>query len=108
MGKQNNFSLSRAKVLTTINDNQPIAIHELVKKTTMKRSSIYHHLEQLKQRKLIVEKTAEKTYGEKKLGSPVYLTTNKSNPLLKETIKAFELLLKLFKTQSKNQSDILG
>lgn len=88
MRKPNKLSLSRAIILRTISDKEPIAIHEIQKETDLPRSTIVYYLGQLKIAGLIEEKSSEDIKKEKELGSPVYLTTNKTNPALKLELAA--------------------
>ena len=97
-----NFSLSRAKILTLVHKKER-TIAELEKLTKLSRTNISHHLEYLQKRKLVILNKKEH-----KTGKPVFTSTNKANPLLLPTIEFMEKAIKLFKTQSKNQSDILG
>ncbi len=94
---KNPFSLSRAKILTLVH-KQPKTITQLQRETGLGRTTIYFHLEELKKRKppLIIEKKETR-----KLGQPVYIKTNKANPMMLETIELMENLLKMFKQNKK-------
>jgi len=96
MIKDKSLSITRARVLSCIKKNEPIPIYEIVEKLKLPRSTIIHHLEQLKIRKLILEKSAKSINGKKELGSPIYLITNKKNSLLNEMLKICNNLLKVF------------
>ena len=91
------FSLNRARVLRMIKDKEPITIHELARLIGLPRSTLIHHLEQLKKKKLIKEKNSKEIKDTKEIGSPVYLTTNNANPLLNPTLKAFDSIIDAFK-----------
>lgn len=86
--KEKGISLNRALVLTSIDKNEPIAIHELQEKLKIPRTTLIHHLEQLKKRGLIIEKTSKDIKDKKEIGSPVYLTTNKANPIYEPLLLA--------------------
>ncbi len=79
------FSLTRAKILSVLKFNQPITIQELTEKSKLGRTTVYHHLDILKKRKLISERQNKKEHG-----SPVYITTNKANPISLQILEMFE------------------
>lgn len=88
------FSLSRAKILSVLKKYEPLTKEELAKKSGLSRASIYHHLKTLSDKKLIIEKQ-----DITKLGQPIYVTTNKANPLSLKTLKMFETIFpNLFKS----------
>ena len=85
------ISLSRAKILTLIHySKEPLTISNISEKIGLKRTTTYHHLEELKKRKLIIENKEEKQQGQ-----PVFITTNKSNPLTKEMVNFAEKFLQI-------------
>lgn len=90
-------SLSRAIVLSEIAKNSPVAIHTLQKLTKLPRSTLIHHLEQLKFDNLILEKNALEIYHKKKIGSPIYLITNKANNSYLPFLKLCNKVRNLFK-----------
>jgi len=87
------FTLGRAKILSVLKKHEPLSIEELSKESGMSRSSVYNHLKTLRDNKLIIEKQ-----DLEKLGQPIYITTNKANPMSLSTLKMFEKIFpKLFK-----------
>jgi len=79
------FSLTRAKILSVLKLGEPMTIQKLTDGTGLGRTTIYHHLDLLKSHKLISEKQNKKEHG-----SPVYVTTNKANPISLKTLEMFE------------------
>lgn len=91
------FTMSRALILSKIDaaekQNKDLTIDGLAKETGLSRASIYLHLRTLKSRKLIKEKR-----DIKKLGQPIYLTTNKADPIPLKLLEQFKLIFpNLFK-----------
>lgn len=89
------FSIPRARILTLVHKKE-LTISEIQKKTKLGRSTIYHHLEELKKRKLIIERKDLKKHGQ-----PVYITTNKSRPY---TLKTLDMMEKMLKFLSVNKT----
>ena len=79
------FSLTRAKILSVLKAGEPMTIQKLTDETGLGRTTIYHHLEELKKRKLISEKQNKKEHG-----SPVYISTNRANPISLQILNMFE------------------
>lgn len=93
------FSLSRAKILALLK-KEPMNISELIRRSKMSRPTIYHHLTELKKRKLV----SEKKFPHKK-GTPVllYYPTDKADPVPLKILETFELLYpKVFKKVPKS------
>ena len=84
------FSIPRARILRIVCDS-PKTISEIQKKTGLGRTTIYFHLDELKRRKLIIEKKETK-----KRGQPVFITPNKADPFSLKTLNAIESMLKIF------------
>lgn len=85
------FSMQRGKILSIL-QHKPLTIAEIIKETKIPRSTLYHHLEVLKRKKLIKEnKDKDKT------GQPVIISiTNLADPVPLAMIEAYEKFLKLF------------
>lgn len=80
------YTLSRAKILSIIKKNPNIRKDELSKKMGLSKTSIYHHLEELEKRKLIIE-----TPDKKKLGCPISLNiSNTADPVPLGILELFE------------------
>lgn len=97
MERQDGWNITRAKILRVVKDNEPISIKDLQFKTKIPRTTLYHHLTQLKKRKLLTEKTDKEAKGKYEVGHPVYITTNKANPLTEKTLDLMLKMEKLFK-----------
>lgn len=92
------FSLTRALILSTISENQPISVSDLAKKINLsKGTSIYRYLEELKKRGLIIMEK-EKDVSKIKKGNPTFIrTTKKANAFdSKDVKKLLNLKEKLF------------
>ena len=87
--EEQRFSIPRARILRIIHKS-PKTISQIEKEIGMGRTTIYFHLNELKKRKLIIEKKETK-----KRGQPVFITTNKADPSSLQTISGIELMLKI-------------
>lgn len=81
------FSLSRAELLSLINNHDGLTILELSQLSGLSRTNVYHHLEHLEKNGLIIQ-----TKFRKKKGQPVIITTNKANPLSLKMINLFKAM----------------
>lgn len=80
------FSLSRAKILAVLKKNQRgLSIEGLARESKMSRASVYNHLKTLKAKGLINEEEHKEL-----LGQPIFITTNKANPISLSLLKMFE------------------
>ena len=84
------FSIPRARILTLVSKSER-TIAELQKLTGIGRTTIYHHLEELKSMKLITEEKKQKEQGQ-----PVYVALNKANPLSETFLNLAEQTINLF------------
>lgn len=87
------FSLIRAKILSIIQENEPISISELAKKTGISTgNTIYRYIEELQERGLITIKK-----DTKKRGQPSFIsTTSKAKPISSKLIQNIESLKEAF------------
>jgi len=87
------YTLSRAKILSVLKKYEPLSIEDLSKKSGLSRASVYNHLKTLKHHKLITQKQ-----DLKKLGQPIFITTNKADPVPLTILNMFEKIFpNLFK-----------
>ena len=87
------FSPSRALILSTLEKLEPLSKEDLARETKLSRASVYHHLDELKKRGLVNERL-----DKEKLGHPIFITTEKANPISLEILKKFRIIFpNLFK-----------
>lgn len=87
------YTLSRAKVLSTLKKYEPLTKEQLAIKSGLSRASVSLHLKTLQKYNLVTLKQNKKT-----LGKPYFITTNKADPLSLKMLNFFEQLFpQLFK-----------
>jgi DNA-binding transcriptional ArsR family regulator len=100
MERATGWNTTRALILRLIADNKkPISLKDLQKKAKIPRTTLYHHLTQLKKRDLILEMKDKEATGKFIKGHPVYLSLNRNNPNSERWLKLMGELLSFIEVE---------
>ena len=80
------YHLTKAKILRTVEENEPINIKAIARKSRISRTTVYHHLIGNREFKKLFKIDKQG----KKHAQPVIVTINKDTS--KETIKMFKII----------------